>query len=141
MTLLSKGELRGRKLCSVAHFLHAHSENTRAWDRLYLRHLADRGILAIHITNRYLDLEPVVQAIADDLHLSTALINNGPSSFEKKDQLNPSIWMLLTRHRDLLDVESIRSATRKPVKTVSRSSPVWTDDYKDLFMALGLSGK
>lgn len=113
---------------------------TREAFLLYLRHLADRGILAIHITNRYLDLEPVVQAIADDLHLSTAFINSGPSPWERKDQLNPSIWMLLARYRDLLDVEPIRSATKKPVRTVSRNRMVWTDDYNDLFKALGATG-
>lgn len=114
---------------------------TREAFLLYLRHLEDRGILAFHITNRYLDLRPVVQTIADDLHLFTALINNSPDPWEKKELLTSSRWLLLARRRELLDVEPIRSAAAKPGKSPSRVSPVWTDDYNDLFMALRLTGK
>ncbi|MEI6810140.1 MAG: fused MFS/spermidine synthase [bacterium] len=103
---------------------------------LYLTHLSDRGLIAVHISNRYLDLEPVVQAIADDLQLSTSIIKYTPTAEEKKDEGNNSTWILLARNRMQLAVEPIRSAGRRPWATTPSPGPVWTDDYNDLFTRL-----
>lgn len=109
---------------------------TREAILLYLSHLKTRGILAIHISNRYLDLEPAVRAIADNLFMQTAVIKHTTSAAEKADQLDSSTWVLLARTRDILDAGPIVSAATPPGKTPCRTGPVWTDDYNDLFMAL-----
>ena len=44
---------------------------------LYLRHLKPDGVLAIHTSNTYLDLAPVVQLLADDAGYPARLISNG----------------------------------------------------------------
>ncbi|MGQ0628838.1 MAG: spermidine synthase, partial [Phycisphaerales bacterium] len=43
---------------------------------LYLHHLADDGLLAVHISNKYLDLEPVIAAAAESLGLVAHVRND-----------------------------------------------------------------
>src|SRR5262249_18056732 len=43
---------------------------------LYKRHLSPRGIVAFHVSNRYLDLPPVVELIARRAGMKTAFISS-----------------------------------------------------------------
>jgi hypothetical protein len=98
---------------------------------LYLKHLAPDGILAVHITNRYLDLSPVVWTLADQFNLSRVLINdpgNGTTIF-KTD------WMLLARDPALLQVPAIK-ARETPLLNYTPYIRLWTDDFSNLFQIL-----
>ena len=98
---------------------------------IYLQHLQPDGVLALHITNRYLDLRPVVWGLADHFGLHSVLIE-APSDGERS---YGSRWMLLSRNRDFLDLPAIagRSTPRPPsIKHVR----LWTDDYSNLFRLL-----
>jgi hypothetical protein len=92
---------------------------------VYLRHLAEGGVLAVQITNRYVDLKPVVRgaAVALSLHAEHVL------SVEK-GILWSSDWMLVARDRALLDDEVVSAATlpRLPHADVV----AWTDGWSDL---------
>src|SRR5207247_3606543 len=48
---------------------------TREAIEVYLQHLNDDGILAVHISNRYLDLKPVVRAIGQHFELANVFID------------------------------------------------------------------
>lgn len=98
---------------------------------LYLNHLATDGILAIHISNRHLDLVPVAWTLADYFQLERVVIadaGNGGSSF-------PSLWMLLARKPGLLTVDGIASRT-KNMEDYTSSLRLWTDDYSNLIQIL-----
>jgi hypothetical protein len=98
---------------------------------LYLKHLAPDGILAVHITNRYLDLVPVVWTLADNFSLSRVLINdsgNGTTIF-------PSIWMLLARDPAILQAPAI-NARATPMLNYTPHIRLWTDDFSNLFQIL-----
>src|SRR5262249_44897593 len=52
---------------------------TREALSLYRRHLTADGIIAWHISNRYLDLRPVLSALATDASLSTFVVREQPA--------------------------------------------------------------
>jgi hypothetical protein len=104
---------------------------TREAFDVYLERLArPDGILAIHISNRSLDLAPVVEGIAEARRLAASLIDT-----EKKDDTNwGSTWVLLARDRSVLDRSGLlpRSSAAKRIRNIR----LWTDDYSNLFQVL-----
>jgi hypothetical protein len=104
---------------------------TREAFEVYLEHLKQDGIMAIHVSNRYFDLHLEVYSLADEYGLAAALIEDRGDAIQSYD----SVWMLLTRQRDLLELPAIaaRSAQRPPMPA---SLPVWTDDFTNLLQIL-----
>ncbi len=98
---------------------------------VYLARLArPDGILAIHISNRNLDLAPVVEGLAQARRLATVLIDT-----EKKDETNwGSTWVLLARDRSVLDRSGLLPSPSPPKPL--RAIRLWTDDYSNLFQVL-----
>jgi hypothetical protein len=105
---------------------------TREALRLYHAKLADDGILAFHISNRYLDLEPVLGKLAQDTGLVCwAQANLVLSPAEKAAGKEPSWWVVMARSRPSLEklIRTRRWLEVKPRPDVS----VWTDDFSNLF--------
>jgi len=100
---------------------------------LYERHLSTNGIIAVHISNHYLDLEPVVVNLARHFNYRLASI----SFDETEDEwwLYSSTWVLLTRNEEIINAPAIRVASSK-VNTNSVKVPLWTDDFASLFQIL-----
>ena len=96
--------------------------------RLYLGHLRDPdSVLAVHISNRYLDLDPVVRGIADELGLTVLRIDDP----EDNEMVYSSDWMLLARDPAALAHPELRAAeTDAPSALLPR--PLWTDAYSNL---------
>jgi hypothetical protein len=94
--------------------------------QLYLRHLAPDGILAIHISNRHLYLEPVVRGLAVALGLTALRIDN-PA---KDDIVWRSEWMLLARNPAALLAPEILRAASPPA--ADQPYPLWTDAFSNL---------
>lgn len=98
---------------------------------VYRRHLTPEGILAIHISNRYLDLNPVVRGLAEHL---------GWHAFRIDDDGDDSVgvftstWILLTASSEVADHPDLQSACTPWDDT----DPVlhWTDDYSGLWQVL-----
>ncbi len=93
---------------------------------VYLARLrAPDGVLALHITNRYLDLEPVVAALAERHGLALRIVES-----ESGQYVFESTWALLARGDVLERVPGLAEASR-PVA----AAPVapWRDDYSNLF--------
>lgn len=104
---------------------------TREAFQVYLQHLRPHGVLALHITNRYLDLRPVVWGLADHFGLHAALIE----SQGDEERAYHATWMLLTDDPAFLQQPEIASrATPRPDDL--RRVPLWTDDYSNLFRIL-----
>jgi hypothetical protein len=61
----------------------------------YLRHMKSDGVLAIHITNRYLDLKPVVAAAARQLGLTALIVDFDPD--EGDAFCRHSVWVMLAQ--------------------------------------------
>jgi hypothetical protein len=104
---------------------------TREAITLYLRHLKPTGVLAIHTSNAYLDLAPVVQLLANDAQYPARLISN---SDDLRKLVDSSDWVLLTRNEGFLS-ELDDSTLQEEIKVPSKLE-VWTDDYNNLFQIL-----
>ena len=80
---------------------------------LYFQRLEEDGLLAVHISNRYIDLEPVVERICRELHLEARIMHG--SSLSDKDQEDaienplkwyngklPSSWIAIAKSKEAL---------------------------------------
>ena len=67
---------------------------TRESFELYFRHLKPEGLLAIHVSNKFLDLEPVVKAAARELGVKTTTIVNDA---DPKNEVYTATWVLVYR--------------------------------------------
>ena len=95
---------------------------------VYFRHLAPRGIIAVHISNRYLDLKPVLKAAAARLG-KTAQIVEDDSDDEKGTY--GTTWVLIADSAQVFGQAPLEGAA-EPLES-ERSIRVWTDDYSDLY--------
>jgi MFS family permease len=98
---------------------------------LYLSHLAPDGMIAAHITNLHLDLQPVLWQLARHYGLSMARV-------EYEGDLHggyASHWILLAADPSLLEVPAIRERS-VDLDGYSTDIPLWTDDYSNLFQIL-----
>ena len=102
---------------------------------LYLQHLQPDGIIAVHISNRYLNLEPVVANVAKQFGLSVVTIAD-----DNEDDwwIYATSWMLVMRDPALLKIDAIRSAAMPPDEKAAAAVPLWTDDYASLWRILKL---
>ncbi len=64
---------------------------------VYLRELNPDGVLAIHVTNRYLDLQPVIREIANHFGMRSGRIHQPSGPLVK-----PSDWIVLARNNSVL---------------------------------------
>ncbi|MFZ0590980.1 MAG: fused MFS/spermidine synthase, partial [Bryobacteraceae bacterium] len=98
---------------------------------LYLRHLKPDGILAIHTSNMYLRLDPVVKQLADNAGYPAKSIENDSDD----DQCIASAdWVLVTRNTRFLN----SAVVQKNADTIDavKGLRLWTDDYNNLFQIL-----
>ncbi len=100
---------------------------------VYQRHLKPKGILAVHITNRSLDLEPVVINLARHFNYKVTIIDDVGTPYKR--WIYPSLWMLLSHSEEIINSPAIRLAAR-PLQTDPASIPIWTDDFASLFQIL-----
>ena len=96
---------------------------------VYLRHLRPEGVIAVNITNRHLNLEPVVAGLADAYHLRAIRVFSEPNQAQLSYRAD---WMLLTRN------EAFVAATpAAPPPSAKHVAPLlWTDHYSNLFQIL-----
>jgi SAM-dependent methyltransferase len=103
---------------------------TREAMAVYVRHMKPGGVIAFHVTNRFLRLSPVVKRIADDTGLHAALIEDGAEDSE----LASTDWVLVTRDKALLERPGIAQYV-SPIESIPGLG-VWTDDFNNLFQIL-----
>jgi len=92
---------------------------TREAFATYFRLLRPDGVLAIHLTNRFLDLAPVVEAAAANFGKGVSEVH---SAADPERQILAADWALV-------------SGAGNPVSRTQRIR-MWTDDYSNLFQVL-----
>jgi hypothetical protein len=90
---------------------------------IYRMHLAPGGVLAFHVSNRYVDLAPELAELAGGAGMEAREVT---SEEDDPDGAWKSTWVLLTTNRDFL-----RTPDMQPL--IGRAGvKVWTDDYSSL---------
>lgn len=100
--------------------------------QLYFKHMKPDGVVAVHVSNRFLQLAPVVGRIARELgkaslHVETDEDNEATNCFG-------TTWVLLANSAEVFKQDSFQGAGHEV--EVSKTAPLWTDNYSSLFRIL-----
>jgi hypothetical protein len=105
----------------------AHLLTTEAMD-LYLSKMADDGLLAFHISNRYLNLEPLLSGLSHRAGLSAFIRKDGQRTSDGK---YPSTWVVMARNDSALGAIASDSRWQRVEGDI-----VWTDDFSNILSLL-----
>jgi hypothetical protein len=100
--------------------------------QLYFRHLKPEGVLALHISNRYLDLKPVCEGGAAAVGREAWVVDD---EGDEASYLSSSTWVLVTSDLSLYQGKFFKDATISQFHAKKGFRP-WTDDYSNLFQIL-----
>lgn len=104
---------------------------TREAFELYFRHLKPDGVLAVHVSNQYLDLQPVVAGAANWLGKEAVVVNHEVNSSKG---IYPTTWILVGNQGGFLGQSAIEKAGQIP--SPAERLQVWTDNYSSLWRVL-----
>jgi hypothetical protein len=104
---------------------------TREAFAIYDRHLADRGVIAVHITNRHLDLTRVLRPIQTAYGYKSVLIETGR---DDATLIWDASWVLLARNQESLAMPAL-SRVARPLGDET-AGVLWTDEYTSLLPVL-----
>ncbi|HKN61134.1 MAG TPA: fused MFS/spermidine synthase [Candidatus Acidoferrales bacterium] len=104
---------------------------TREAFELYFSHLKADGVVAVHVSNQYLDLQPVVAAAAKWLGKEAVVVNHEVTASKG---VYSSSWILVGNRSGFLGQSEIEKAGQ--VLTPSQPLQVWTDNYSSLWRVL-----
>ncbi len=100
--------------------------------RLYFRRLAPDGVLAVNISNRMLDLSPVVAAAADALGVDAVIVDSDSS---RTNGWFRALWVLLAAKGGALRSLPFDSPSSRR-RPLPEKRILWRDDYSNLFQIL-----
>ncbi|HXV86781.1 MAG TPA: fused MFS/spermidine synthase [Gemmatimonadales bacterium] len=107
---------------------------TREAMAVYLRHLEDDGLLALHVSNRLLDLRPLTRGLAATFGLRAALFR---SAGRRGDGTFDATWVVLARPDNAFFADPPVAAAITPwPASVDQRATVWTDDYSSVWRLL-----
>ena len=98
--------------------------------RMYLERVSERGILAIHISNRNVDLAPVIAANIDAIGGLVAVHMEPAKTSADAD---PTRAVLIARHAEVLAAAYTRAAA---THLESGGVAPWTDDFSNVLAAV-----
>lgn len=110
---------------------------TREAVALYMRKLADGGVVLLHISNRLLDLEPVVAAVTTDLGYPAVIGRADNAERDTDPTFAPSVWVAVAAERSTLDG---LGDGWSPLEGAG-SEYVWRDDHSSLVQVVRWTGR
>ncbi|HTC23852.1 MAG TPA: fused MFS/spermidine synthase [Gemmatimonadales bacterium] len=106
---------------------------TREALAVYMGRLAPGGLLLVNVTNRHLDFDPVVDALAADAGLVARVRDHAVTPAEIRRGAYGSTWAVLARREE--DLGGIAQDARwKPPR--KGEGALWTDDFSNLVRRL-----
>lgn len=108
---------------------------TREAVDMYMGKLKSEGLLAVHISNRYFKLAPVLAKIAESLSLAAYMRDDNVVTKEQSaDGKAESTWVILARDsKHLRGLEVLPTWERL---TASKEDPLWTDEYSNILRVM-----
>lgn len=102
-----------------------HLLTKEAFDQ-YFRHLKDDGVLAVHITNRYLNLMPVMKTVADHYGKQARIVKFEPKEGEIGFR---SEWVVIANQPKFLESQKLSNGAEL---NAPPNFKMWSDDYSSL---------
>ena len=100
---------------------------------VYLRHMKPDGIVAFHVSNRFLNLVPVVARLAKEHGAHVVLVSDKGKDGE--DDHTTTDWILVSRERKALEAPEIEAVSPEAPEEEA-GWRTWTDDYSNLVQIL-----
>jgi hypothetical protein len=108
---------------------------TREAVGLYLSKLTEGGMLAFHISNRHLDLSPVLGSVAKSYGLAALIMRDGEvSPAEARGGKDASVWVVMARRPE--DLKRLTVDRRWETLGAPDDFRVWTDDFSNILSVL-----
>lgn len=99
--------------------------------KLYLDKLSSNGVLAFHISNQYLNLEPILGNLASDAGLTAYVqFDTSITPEEKNFGKKPSKWVIMARKKE--DFGKLVNDKRWKPLTYNPKFPIWSDDFSNI---------
>lgn len=98
---------------------------------VYRRHLVPGGILAFHVSNQHVDLEPEIALLAKAANMTAMRVTSYPN--DQRGEFSAT-WMLLTDNAAFFDLPGVVGKVRPPLE--NPKVHLWTDDYSSLLPIL-----
>jgi hypothetical protein len=95
---------------------------------VYEQALDPRGVLLVHVSNRYIELENVLAAVATKRGLAIAVRDDNPG----EGLMTASSWVLLARNPARLAEIGMLDPALKLRPPLPAAPRVWTDDYASI---------
>jgi len=104
---------------------------TREAMEVYRSKLASGGLIGWHLSNRYLDLEPVLGRLIRELGLAGRIRENVDRKIERESNGYPTVWAAIAPDSFHLGALQ-RDPKWRPLRT-RHGVRLWTDDYSNIF--------
>jgi hypothetical protein len=98
---------------------------------VYRSKLSEKGILIWHISNRYLNLEPVLARLIEETGTAGLIRRNTDRAVEVDTEGFPSIWAAIASHPTSL--APLRKDARWRPLQKREDVGLWTDDFSNIF--------
>ncbi len=99
--------------------------------KLYLDKLADGGLLVFHVSNRYLNLQPVLANLAQDAGLACLYQDYQVNQAEQYAYYIRSMWVVMARQ--LEDLGELSGDPRWAPPAEDPGTGLWTDEFSNIF--------
>jgi spermidine synthase len=96
---------------------------------IYLKQIKPDGVIAVHISNRYLNLRPVVEKLAEQFGMATVTISDDDAP---NWWIYATTWVLVSKNKAFFEIENIRDKA-EAAEAAGKTMPLWTDDYASLY--------
>jgi hypothetical protein len=107
---------------------------TREALALYLARLGPGGVVAFHVSNRHLNLVPIVGRLGAEARLHVLYQHHSTRRADFVIGITSSTWVFLARTRD--DLRGLYADPRWSPPAVRPDTPLWTDDFSNILSAL-----
>ena len=111
---------------------------TREAVALYVDKLAEDGVLAMHISNRFLNLSPVLASIIEEL--GYAALRGARNKIDRDVDIvgTKSVWVLIARDQATIDTLALGEMWG-PLEALA-GRRVWSDDFSNLLEVIRWTG-
>ena len=101
---------------------------------MYFEKLTERGVIALHTSNRFIELAPVIARLAAERGYAGLIQNYTPDEGARLRSAYESEWIVIGRNAD--DIAFVAGDDRWESLASAGLGDLWTDDYSNLFRAV-----
>ncbi len=96
---------------------------------LYFKHLNSDGILAVQITNRHVELKPLLYNMAKKFGMKTVFVKNRR---DRSRGISSSTWVLISNNQKFMQNRKLLFNVKPWPASAQQKKSIWTDDYSNL---------